>query len=177
VSVLTLADLPRSRWKNGQGTRATIVAGDGWSLSHAWIDVDGPFSDFPAMDRTCVLLAGGGLSLLFDGRPGVDLPTPGTAQSFPGEWRARARLSDGPCHVVNVMTSRTRFTHTVEISRRLTGSGYAVVLAGSIDCDGTVARFGDTVTLPCDGVGSSDQLVMAVTLQPVTGAAVTDQPT
>ncbi|WP_241668450.1 HutD family protein [Pedococcus bigeumensis] len=172
-----LADLPRSRWKNGQGERATIVEGDGWSLSHAWIEADVPFSDFPAMDRTCVLLAGGGLSLLFDGRPGVDLPTPGTAQSFPGQWRARARLSDGPCHVVNVMTSRTRFTHTVEISRQLTGSGYAVVLAGSIDCDGIVARFGDTVTSPCDGVGSSDLLVIGVMLQPVSGSTVREQPT
>lgn len=175
VSILTLADLPLSRWKNGQGARATIVEGDGWSLSHAWIDTDGQFSDFRGMDRTCVLLAGGGLSLRFDGQPESELPMPGTAQAFPGEWRARARLHDGPCHVVNVMTSRTMYTHTVGISRLLPRTGYAVVLAGSVDCDGSVARFGDTVLLPCDGVGSSDLLVIAVMLQRVSGSTLKDQ--
>jgi environmental stress-induced protein Ves len=168
VSVMTLADLPRSRWKNGQGARATIVEGDSWSLSHAWIEADVPFSDFRGMDRTCALLAGGGMSLSFDGHPAVDLPTPGTAQVFPGEWRARARLYVGPCHVLNVMTSRTRYTHTVGVSRHLPRTGYAVVLTGSVD--------GDTVVLPCDGVGSSDLLVIAVTLRPSVARTVKDQP-
>lgn len=173
MSVLGLADLPRSCWKNGLGARATIVEGDGWSLSHAWIEADVPFSDFRGMDRTCVLLAGGGLSLSFGSQPAVDLPTPGTARTFPGEWRSRARLHDGPCHVVNVMTTRTTYTHTVEISRHLPRAGYAVVLAGSVDCAGSVARFGDTVVLPCDGVSSPDLLVIAVTLQPLGGSGAT----
>ena len=174
---MILADLPRSRWKNGQGARATIIEGDGWSLSHAWIEADVPFSDFRGMDRTCALLAGGGMTLVFGDQPVLDLPTPGTSQTFRGEWRARARLSDGPCHVVNVMTSRTRYTHTVEVSPRLPRAGYAVVLAGNVDCDGSVARFGDTVPLPCEGVGSSDLLVIGVMLQPVSGATVRAQPT
>ncbi len=166
MSVITLEGLPRSRWKNGLGTRATIVAGDGWLLSHAWIDTDGPFSDFWGMDRTCVLLAGRGLSLSFADRPAVGLPTPGTAQAFPGEWSAWATLDDGPCHVVNVMTSRASHTHAVTLSRELPRTGYAVVLAGSVDCGGSVAGFGDTVVLPNDGVGSSDLVVIAVALQP-----------
>lgn len=166
MSVIALANLTRSRWKNGLGTKATIATGDGWSLSHAWIDRDSQFSDFGGLDRTCVLLAGAGLTLTFEGGSAVDLPAPGTLQSFSGDWPAQARLHDGACHVLNVMTDRARSTHTVEVARFLPTAGYAVVLAGSVSCDGQVARFGDTVALPCDGEASSDLVTVAVGLHP-----------
>ena len=87
VSIMILADLPRSRWKNGQGARATIIEGDGWSLSHAWIEADVPFSDFRGMDRTCALLAGGGMSL------GVRRPA--SALTYPRRERRRPSGASG----------------------------------------------------------------------------------
>lgn len=161
--MLTLTTLPRSRWKNGHGSKATIAVGDGWSLSHAWIDADAPFSDFPGVDRTCVLVAGGGFTLTFKTNPAIELPTPGTIQQFMGEWAARARLHAGPCHVVNVMTSRDRYAHTVRVARHLPEQGYAIVLAGSVTSASEVARCGDTLAMPHHGAASADLLVISAT--------------
>lgn len=55
-------------WRNGGGRTAEIhVEGDAavpdWRLSLAIIEVDGPFSAWPGVDRTLVWLDGGGLEL------------------------------------------------------------------------------------------------------------------
>src|SRR5258707_14720415 len=70
--VLSPSDYRRMPWKNGGGHTHEIAAhpeGAGmaafaWRVSIAEIAQDGPFSSFPGVDRTLVLLAGNG------GRPG-----------------------------------------------------------------------------------------------------------
>ena len=75
--VLTPADYRRMPWKNGGGHTTEIAAeppGAGmasfaWRVSVADIAHDGPFSAFPGVDRTLVLLAGDGMRLATAGRP------------------------------------------------------------------------------------------------------------
>lgn len=164
MSIIELGSLPRTPWKNGLGAKATIAAGDGWSLSHAWIETDAPFSDYPGVDRTCVLVRGEGLVLGVAGGDDLDLSAPGAVAAFPGERRVRARLRDGECHVLNAMTSRSLVSHRVAVTQALPAVGYAVVLRGAVRCGGRVAVCGDTVVLPDVGaVASADVLLAAVT--------------
>ena len=73
--VLSPADYRRMPWKNGGGHTTEIAAeppGAGtasfvWRVSVADIAQDGPFSAFPGIDRTLVLLSGRGMRL-GDGR-------------------------------------------------------------------------------------------------------------
>ena len=64
-----LQDLPGTPWKNGGGITREIVCwppGSGlddfwWRASVATIDAAGPFSAFPGVDRTIMLLEGAGV--------------------------------------------------------------------------------------------------------------------
>jgi hypothetical protein len=66
-SILHLHDCPARPWKNGLGrTRELAVAPPGagmdgflWRVSVAEVDSAAPFSAFPGIDRTIVLLEGG----------------------------------------------------------------------------------------------------------------------
>ncbi|HXH02033.1 MAG TPA: HutD family protein, partial [Candidatus Competibacteraceae bacterium] len=111
-------------WKNGQGSTTEIAVhppGAGldeftWRLSIAEIGQDGPFSAFPGVDRTILLLVGAGMVLEFDEAPAhVLLERRFVHFSFRGEWHTQCRLLDGPVRDVNVMTVRARARHRVEV--------------------------------------------------------------
>ena len=61
-------------WKNGAGRTTEIAVGDpktasqewSWRVSIADVDKDGPFSIFPGIDRSIVVIEGSGLDLQFD---------------------------------------------------------------------------------------------------------------
>lgn len=114
-------------WKNGGGstTEVAISPPDApldrfdWRLSMARVEVDGPFSEFPGIDRTLTLLDGPLIALEVDGRSvilGPDRPTLG----FAGEDRVWASVPEGPVTDFNVMTRRGRCRHTL---RRLEVAG------------------------------------------------------
>src|SRR5512147_1621544 len=71
VRVLGPADYRTMPWKNGGGRTTEIaaaprgadLAGFTWRISVAELERDGPFSAFPGVDRTLVLLAGNGMRL------------------------------------------------------------------------------------------------------------------
>jgi len=121
MRLIRFADLPLQPWKNGGGaTREVAVATDAdqapgfaWRLSIATVDADGPFSLFPGVDRTLVLLEGGGLSLQIEGRADPVALLPGDQWSFPGEARVDGRVSAGATLDFNVMTARGMAAHTV----------------------------------------------------------------
>jgi environmental stress-induced protein Ves len=104
-------------WKNGGGTTAEIaIAPDNaniangdflWRLSLAHIERDGPFSAFPGIDRTIMLIEGAGMTLTSrDGTP-LHLDRPFRPQDFPGEWSIDCRLSAGPVRDLNLMVNRS----------------------------------------------------------------------
>lgn len=112
-------------WKNGRGSTtelmieppgATLAGGFLWRLSMADVTEDGPFSPFPGLDRTLLLLEGNGLELDHGIHGRVLLPGPLVPAAFSGDWPTRGRLLDGPCRDFNVMSDR-RLRHLVLVLR------------------------------------------------------------
>jgi environmental stress-induced protein Ves len=113
-------------WKNGGGTTTQLVIeppGAGlegdflWRISRAQVGCSGPFSLFPGVDRTLLILAGEGM-VLDHGPWGTQtiykelIPV-----SFPGEWPTQGTLRGGPVEDFNVMSRRGRMEHRVEVLR------------------------------------------------------------
>ena len=140
-------------WKNGGGTTAEIavvpgsnlaganlagadLAGEAflWRLSLARIDRDGPFSAFPGIDRTIMLVEGAGMTLTAGNGTVVRLDRPFVPQDFPGEWPVDCRLTDGPVRDLNLMVNRARGTRHWEIVEldakpaRLPAAGSTLIL-------------------------------------------------
>jgi environmental stress-induced protein Ves len=138
TSVLRAAELPVSRWPNGAGRKADLLTGDGWMIGFAWLDADAPFSMLPEMDRTITLVQGPGFTLDVSGKT-LAVQRGFEPTRFDGGATTTCRIT-GPSRVLNVMTARGRFRHTVEIVERLgpIASGgvarIAVVLDGAAIC-------------------------------------------
>jgi environmental stress-induced protein Ves len=121
MRIIHAADYRRMPWKNGGGETTEIAVsppgaaldGFAWRISMARVASDGPFSLFPGIDRTLMILAGSGIRLAIAGRPPVDLTAFSDPLAFPGDIAAAARLIEGPVVDLNVMTRRGRLTHDV----------------------------------------------------------------
>jgi environmental stress-induced protein Ves len=107
-------------WKNGGGTTAEIAiapedadlasGGFDWRLSLARIERDGPFSAFPGIDRTIMLVEGAGMILTAPHGARMVLDRRFVPQDFPGEWAVDCRLRAGPVRDLNLMVNRARVT-------------------------------------------------------------------
>jgi environmental stress-induced protein Ves len=136
--VLSPADYRRMPWKNGGGqTHEIAVHPDGagsaafaWRVSVAEVAQDGPFSRFPGVDRTLVLLAGNGIRLEGAGAP-LDLRTPYEPITFTGEAELDCKLADGPVRDFNLMVRRTAATGEVIVVRE---GGQAIAPAQAYVC-------------------------------------------
>lgn len=131
-------------WRNGGGTTREIAAGvmrDGaaeggfdWRVSIADVDVAGPFSAFPGVDRVFTLVEGSGVVLTVDGAAPRPVE-PFTPFAFPGAVRTDCRLEDGAVRGLNVMTRAQRASARVRMVRvpdggaELTGAPGGVLLA------------------------------------------------
>lgn len=133
-------------WKNGGGTATDIIVfpeGAGydafhWRLSGAHVGRDGPFSLFPDVDRTMVILAGEALVLHGtrggQGVPGgeggahgdVTLTPHSQPYAFPGDVPVHATLPAGPIDNLNMMSHRGHCQHSMR--RLVTGDGMTQTL-------------------------------------------------
>jgi len=128
--VIRQHDLVRVPWKNGGGTTAEVAAFPegsnfetfGWRISMADVASDGPFSTFPGIDRTLIVVEGDGIELDVEG---IAYPLDRTSPklSFSGDDITTGRLLGGPIRDLNVMTRRGQFRHRT----RLVGSGVALL--------------------------------------------------
>ncbi len=128
--IIRNADLIRVPWKNGGGTTAEVAAFPegssfdtfGWRLSMADVASDGPFSVFPGVDRTLIVVEGAGIELDVEGIAyPLDRNTP--KLSFSGDDMTTGRLLSGPIRDLNVMTRRGQFRHRT----RFVESGVALL--------------------------------------------------
>jgi environmental stress-induced protein Ves len=113
-------------WKNGGGSTREILREDGAlpddppvvRVSIAEVASDGPFSQFPHVDRVILLLEGAGMTLAFPDRR-VTLATPGVPFSFAGETPCQCTLlaPGSPIRDLNVMVDRRRAASSVRLLR------------------------------------------------------------
>jgi uncharacterized protein len=141
VRIIRVADQPAVPWKNGGGTTRELLSassnpgGFDWRISVATIERDGPFSEFPGVDRTLVALAGRG-RLSISGRV-VEL-APGSMVRFSGDEPVVATVREGPIRVLNVMSAASRWRHEIEAAKNIEATRplddrvrmFAVVQAG-----------------------------------------------
>jgi len=160
LTVVRLADCAEVPWRNGGGVTRELwrrpAEGEfDARLSVANVASDGPFSEFPGVDRILVLLQGDGMSLRFtDDATTVELSAPLDHLRFAGERPVEATLRRGPTLDLNLMWRRTSgsassaVVSSVEASRAA-GPGELVLLvvgAGSATLpSGEVLAVGDTV--------------------------------
>jgi hypothetical protein len=155
ATLIPFSGLAVSRWRNGAGRKADIAAGPDWLVGFAWLDADAPFSDYVGHDRTITLIEGPGFTLDFGPRhAGLDVRTPHAPRPFDGGRTAHCRVPDGPCIVLNAMTARATWSHSVSVAPAAVlaapapgGVAFLVVLEGSVVIDGRIAGPRDTFRL------------------------------
>ena len=122
--VLTPADYRRMPWKNGGGHTAEIAtfpkgsdfASFVWRVSIADVLQDGPFSPFAGVDRTLVLLAGGGIRLTGES-PSIELRTAFEPIIFSGDTSLQCSLLAGPVRDFNLMVRRGKARGNIVVCR------------------------------------------------------------
>lgn len=100
-------------WRNGGGATCDVAvfpdgAGDEdflWRASIATISGAGPFSVWPGVDRSLLVLEGW-LALAIEGRGETVLDESAAVFTFAGEDQVVGRPLDGACRVFNLMTRR-----------------------------------------------------------------------
>jgi environmental stress-induced protein Ves len=116
--LIPFAGLAPTPWKNGGGSTTEIAVfpqdadfeAFDWRVSLATIAADGPFSPFPGVERTLVLVDGHGMTLDIDGAPTM-LTKAEPVAAFDGESHVQAKLNRGPSTDFNVMTRLDRCWH------------------------------------------------------------------
>ncbi|MCB9670060.1 MAG: HutD family protein [Alphaproteobacteria bacterium] len=155
MQILRAHQQPVILWKNGGGrTRSVAIAPEGagldafdWRISVAEVAADGPFSAFPDVDRTLVLLSGDGMELVSsDGS--VVLARPGDRWDFPGELPVQAALLGGPTIDLNLMVRRGRSDARLDVVRadQAVLDGVIVVIDGDVRAGDERLRVGDAVS-------------------------------
>lgn len=122
--ILSAKDFRAMPWKNGGGTTRELYRIPHpddperflLRLSIAHVTSNGPFSLFPGIDRTLLLLSGNGGKLFFADEVEVVLDQPLTPLYFAGEDHVECELLDGPVEDFNVMVDRDWGKTTVQIS-------------------------------------------------------------
>ena len=136
------SDYQTMPWKNGGGSTTELAifpAGADldnfiWRLSTAQVAVDGPFSNFPGIDRTLAMLSGAGLILHTKAEQGttpsgaVHLTQNSAPYCFAGELAVAAELAEGSVSDLNMMTRRDVCTHTM---RKLLSGHYHIDAQGA----------------------------------------------
>jgi environmental stress-induced protein Ves len=123
MTVIPFAGLKAVPWKNGLGiTREIAVEPPGatmedflWRVSIADVDTASPFSRFPGIDRTIVLLEGDGFTMTMDGGHEHALTTPCRPFPFAGEVAVEVVLAGGATRDFNLMVRRGDAAGAVDV--------------------------------------------------------------
>ncbi len=121
LTILRARDRRQMPWKNGGGVTSELVVFPadadfdtfGWRISIATLQTNGPFSQFPGVDRALVLLEGL-LALHIADQAAIDLSPNSPPVALAGELAVSAEVMSGPVTGLNVMTRRGRFRASIE---------------------------------------------------------------
>jgi environmental stress-induced protein Ves len=162
------ADLAMTKWRNGAGRKSDIATGPGWLVGFAFLDQDAPFSEYPGVDRTITLVEGPGFVLDFAAAaPALVVSAPFEPRPFDGEMPTQCRIAGGACVVLNAVTERAAWTHSVAIGALPAGEvgpSIVVVLRGEVASGGETAGFRDSWHLSEPAVlsASADAMVAMI---------------
>lgn len=133
MKILRQSEYLTQPWKNGGGTTFEIARSpDGagewdWRVSMALVENDGPFSFFPGVDRTILLVEG---EMTLTSPEGSHPLTANTPFHFRGETPIEGRLHSPAARDLNVMVRREWGSVSVSVApaRVLRGPAIAVAL-------------------------------------------------
>jgi environmental stress-induced protein Ves len=159
MTIVPFADLKAVPWKNGLGiTREIVVEPRGatmddfvWRVSVADVDTASPFSRFPGIDRTIVLLEGDGFTMRLDGEREHALTAACQPFSFAGEAIVEITLAGGATRDFNLMVRRDAALGAIDVVHgpamlNVGGDVALLYLAqGEATGDGEPLRAGDSV--------------------------------
>jgi len=187
--ILRSSDYQRMPWKNGGGTtteiwKAASPAGEMlWRLSIADVASDGPFSEFPGIDRWIMVISGKGMELTIDGLGTKRLDRPFEPLFFPGDAKTDCRLIDGSIRDFNFMIARSFGEGTLQVLQLTAGmaaplgenTAAVYVLAGSVEIESNDIRqltTGDTWIAEQPGKVkiTGEALLAVISIEAVTGA-------
>jgi environmental stress-induced protein Ves len=107
---LTPVDYSTMPWANGRGQTVQVLRVNGsdgsmlFRLSMASVAENGPFSNFPGVERNLTVISGPGFDLVGDVCLRADPLSP---VAFPGDVAVEATGVTAPCQDFNVMTARS----------------------------------------------------------------------
>ena len=157
--ILRSSDYQRMPWKNGGGTTTEIwkaVGPDGailWRLSIADVAADGPFSEFPGIDRWIMMVEGKGMELRISDLGTKRMEKPFEPLAFSGDAKTDCKLVDGPIRDLNLMVARNHARGDLQVVTLSAGETRTFdrdvaalhVLDGSIELAGDLLSVGDTL--------------------------------
>ena len=154
MRIIRRQDFREGRWRNGMGVSWDIASDPpgtedfGWRFATARIEADVPFSLYPDVDRIFTLIAGQGLDLDFEGRPGLAVDRLFVPHPYPCDVPTFCRLRGGPCRALNLFTRRGRWSATADIlssGAEIAHDGPILLFAleGAADVDGAALGEGD----------------------------------
>ncbi|SDJ37644.1 hypothetical protein SAMN05216338_104773 [Bradyrhizobium sp. Rc2d] len=158
MEIVCATEYRMTAWKNGGGSTTEIAISPStasldafdWRISMARVASDGPFSEFPGIQRTLAVLEGGGLSLTIGDSTPIVLDSNADPVTFAGDRPASARLHAGEIKDLKVMTLRSAFQHRLLRIRQPTVcdfSGYDVAVVAASFADVSLHSPGAKATL------------------------------
>jgi uncharacterized protein len=128
MKVLSKHDYREMAWKNGKGRTIELLRlphpkiADLFSLrlSIASMAESGPFSHYPGIERTIILLEGNGVVMDFVDEIKMSLNVLHKPIQFPGEAEITAQLINGPIREFNIMAARDVVEAYVEVPTKVT---------------------------------------------------------
>ena len=158
------ASLVAAPWRNGRGVSRDIVRHPAWTVSIADLEADGPFSDYPNVDRIFTPIAGDPPpELAFDGGAFEVCPLL-VPKAFAGDVPTLSRIPS-PGRAFNVLVERGVVRAEVTVVPVLAGAVVEVpdaadfvlhCLFGRLGLAGVVLGPGDSVV----GAGSAQATAM-----------------
>ena len=133
LGIVRFSGLPVVPWRNGGGVTREVAAGGSsghdfdWRISIADVNLPGPFSAFPGVDRIITLVDGERMDLVIDGVEHVL----GLHEqlSFDGASETSCTLPTGSTRDLNVMARRGRQSAAMAITDLSEGRQLAVARA------------------------------------------------
>jgi uncharacterized protein len=187
--ILHSSDYQRMPWKNGGGTtteiwKAASPAGEMlWRLSIADVASDGPFSEFPGIDRWIMVISGNGMKLAIEGLGARHLDRPFEPLFFPGDAKTECRLIDGSTRDFNFMIARSFGKGALQVLPLTAGMSAPLgeytaavhVFVGSVEIETNDIQelaAGDTwiADQPCAVKVTGEALLAIISIETVTGA-------